>query len=163
MPYHRSLLLLPLLLGVCLPLIGAKADELKPAPSLPQWTNRAGQVLRAEPIVCDGIRVTFRLESGREVIYPLTVFPPEESARLRLALGLCEIPGGLRVAWSLTEDAIRRTRAFREAGYLSAEDEAAQIAAFRKVLLERINSFPGLTDAHREALRKRAETSDAAQ
>lgn len=143
-------LIMMLLLASLSPVLG---EEQAPE----QWTNRAGQTLRATPVNCTNGHITFRLETGTEVTYPLTIFPENEAQRLKLALGICDIPAELKNAWTLTENAIRRIRAFRDAGHTTDQDAETQITALRSVLLNRITTLPDLTDTHRKALQTRAK------
>lgn len=59
---------------------------------LTAWTNTASRVILAEPVKLDGASVTLKLESGRERVFPLAVFPENERARLKSSLGERDLP-----------------------------------------------------------------------
>lgn len=62
---------------------------------LTAWTNTASRVIVAEPLRLEGKSVVMKMETGRERVFPLAVFPLSERARLKAALGVRELTGCL--------------------------------------------------------------------
>ena len=82
------------------------------------WTNQAGHVLSAFPVELKGTEVSFK-KGTNSVTYPLTAFLPAEQKRLKDALGIVEVPAGLRDAQALTQRVLKRLQVLYEAGRMS--------------------------------------------
>ena len=95
------------------------------------WTNLAGHVLKAEPVALKGQAVSFKPVNGGPVVeYPLSLFPPSEQERLRVALKDTSVPPGLQTAYEFSARILKRSRLLVESGEMSpAEYEKSQEAA----------------------------------
>jgi hypothetical protein len=99
------------------------------------WTNKAGHVLSAKPVSLKGSLVVFE-EGERIVTCPLAVFLPAEQRRLKDALGIVEIPDGLKDAHALRQRTLTRLRLLHDEQKLSDEEYTAQGAKTHKVYQE---------------------------
>ena len=100
------------------------------------WTNLAGHALRATPVAISGKTITFQQDaSGKSMEYPLSVFPPSEQERLRVALKDATVPEGLQSAYAFTSRILKRSRLLYEQGQIPEEEyrksTTAALAAFR--------------------------------
>ena len=87
------------------------------------WTNVAGHVLQAVPQAIQGQSVTFKQGvTGQTVAYPLSVFPPGEQERLRVALKDATIPEGLQSACEFAGRILKRSRLLYEDGQMPEAD-----------------------------------------
>lgn len=95
------------------------------------WTNLAGHVLKAEPVGLKGQTVTFKpANGGAAVDYPLSVFPPSEQERLRVALKDASVPPGLQTAYEFSARILKRSRLLVESGEMTPEEyESSRDAA----------------------------------
>jgi hypothetical protein len=83
----------------------------------------AGHVLHATPQAIQGRTVTFKQEgTGQPVHYPLSVFPPGEQERLRIAWKNAAIPEGLQSAGEFGARILKRSRPLYENGEMSEEE-----------------------------------------
>lgn len=104
-----------LLLGLALVSSGAEGDG--------GWTNVAGHVLQAAPQAIQGQTVSFKQAgTGKTVDYPLSVFPPGEQERIRVALQDTTVPEGLRSACEFAARIFKRARLLRDHGQTSEEE-----------------------------------------
>ena len=104
-----------LLLGLALVSSGAEGDG--------GWTNVAGHVLQAAPQAIQGQTVSFkRAGTEKTVDYPLSVFPPGEQERIRVALQDTTVPEGLRSACEFAARIFKRARLLRDHGQTSEEE-----------------------------------------
>ena len=100
------------------------------------WTNVAGHALRATPVAISGKSITFKQDAtGQTVDYSLSVFPPLEQERLRVALKDTTVPEGLQSAHAFATRVLKRSRLLYADGQTSEEDYqktvATTMAAFR--------------------------------
>ena len=101
-----------LLLGLALASSGAEGDG--------GWTNVAGHVLQAAPQAIHGQTVSFKQAgTGRTVDYPLSVFPPGEQERIRVALQDASVPEGLQSACEFAARILKRARLLHANGQTS--------------------------------------------
>ena len=119
-----------------LALAGAEGLEVRAENEGGSWTNLAGHALRATPMSLEGKTVTFQQgSSGKLVSYPLSVFPPLEQERLRVALKDASVPEGLQSAYIFTSRILKRSRLLYEQGQIPEEDYrksmTVALAAFR--------------------------------
>lgn len=107
------------------------------------WTNRAGNVLQAEPVSIKLDQVEFLL-NGHNVVYPLSVFLETEQDRLRTALNDRSIPEGLRSAYEFHVRSIKRARIRYENGLCPQEafdaNREKSIQAFLKMAQPYVNA-----------------------
>ena len=110
-----------LLLGLALVSSGAEGDG--------GWTNVAGHVLQAAPQAIQGQTVSFKQAgTGKTVDYPLSVFPPGEQERIRVALQDASVPEGLQSACEFAARILKRARLLRDHGQTSEEEYRETVA-----------------------------------
>lgn len=119
-----------------LALAAPAAPDAPPPDEGGSWTNVTGHALKAEPVAIRGQTITFKpAGAGTTVDYPLSVFPPPEQERLRVALKDASVPPGLQTAYEFSARILKRSRLLRESGEMSDEEYqkslAATVAAFR--------------------------------
>lgn len=74
------------------------------------WTNRTGETISG---VCSAITnqtVYLVLPSGLTRSLPLRIFPESEQLRMKLALGVAPMPGGIVPVWRLFESQLESAR-----------------------------------------------------
>lgn len=93
------------------------------------WTNLAGHALRATPVAIQGKTVTLKPDaSGKTVDLPLSVFPPREQERLRVAVKDTTVPAGLQSAHAFASRVLQRSRLLYEDGHTSEADYQKTVA-----------------------------------
>jgi len=97
------------------------------------YTNLAGKVIVAKPVKVEAGQVVFsrRVASdalgAAEVELPLKAFPPGEQKRIKLAVGIREMPGELKGLADEIEGQRKRYEARAAAGRLSKEKLAENL------------------------------------
>lgn len=89
------------------------------------WTNTAGNVISAAPVRLAGANVVLRDVAGEKVL-PLATFPPSERRRLRLALGVYELPRKAAEVRTILAADLARAEARAKAGRMTDEELAAK-------------------------------------
>lgn len=118
-----------LLLGFVLSSSGAEEAN--------SWTNLAGHAFKAELVAIHGQTATFKPAGGGPAVdYPLSVFPPKEQERLRVALKDATIPAGLQSAYEFSARILKRSRLLHESGQMPEADYRTSVettlSAFRQ-------------------------------
>ena len=111
----RSLMFAALLAGCVIHAAGAEEGG--------RWTNVAGHALKGVPVSIQGQTVTFKPDGSdatRDV--PLSVFPPVEQERLRVALQDASVPEGLQSACEFAVRILKRARLLHANGQTSDEE-----------------------------------------
>ena len=91
------------------------------------WTNQAGHAIKAIPVSIHDQTVELHLqESGKNVAYPLSLFPATEQERLRLRLKDTSVPPALKAAHESAKRTIARARLLHDAGKMT--DAELQVA-----------------------------------
>lgn len=115
----------PLILSLALlasPVLGAEA--FRPPPSLPTYTNHAGNTVSGVVIALDAHTITLS-NTTETVTLPLSIFPESEQRRLAADFGTPRVPLAVQRAVSAAEKAMSRSRKRAELGLCTPEESAS--------------------------------------